>query len=460
MDTSDAFIYSIYQSESYYSLAKLFMVLEDYPAARHGVDRAIELMGPTPPDFPLGLNLALRSAVLRQLDDNKGAVADGEAALAAFAREKSRVGEAIGQLALGNALAASGQPERGLELLGAGAATAGDLNETVLRSDLLVAQGAVLVGEARFNEALLPLQEAGRIADELALDTLRRDVSVELEKAWSGLGDPAKALVASKQAFGAQQRISGLSKVGQMAGRSAESQLAALNSKFLSLDPATRAGHAVLAAPAPARSLSWRWWLPLLLALAASLVLAMRHVRRLRSSHGDLQSAHAQLRGRSEQLQQQVSIDPLTGVLTRRAFNEDLATLLQSAQADGEPVTLMVFDLDHFKQINDRHGHTTGDAALRLLAGLVREQLDSDDLFGRFGGDEFLIACRQPAPVVEDLAERIRAAVEQRSSGADSGCHHSASAWGLPMSGRMQAMTPSHCSSKPMRRCMRPRRAA
>ena len=105
------------QSESYYSLAKLFMVLEDYPAARHGVDRAIELMGPTPPDFPLGLNLALRSAVLRQLDDNKGAVADGEAALAAFAREKSRVGEAIGQLALGNALAASGQPERGLNCL-------------------------------------------------------------------------------------------------------------------------------------------------------------------------------------------------------------------------------------------------------------------------------------------------------------------------------------------------------
>ncbi len=55
------------QSESYYSLARLFMNLEDYPAALRAVDRAIELMGPKPPDFPLGLNLAVRADVLREL---------------------------------------------------------------------------------------------------------------------------------------------------------------------------------------------------------------------------------------------------------------------------------------------------------------------------------------------------------------------------------------------------------
>src|SRR5690606_28012010 len=57
------------QSESYYSLAKLFLNMQDYPAAKHGVDRAIALMGKAPPDFPLGLNLALRSTVERNLGD-------------------------------------------------------------------------------------------------------------------------------------------------------------------------------------------------------------------------------------------------------------------------------------------------------------------------------------------------------------------------------------------------------
>jgi diguanylate cyclase (GGDEF)-like protein len=81
----------------------------------------------------------------------------------------------------------------------------------------------------------------------------------------------------------------------------------------------------------------------------------------------------------------------------------------------------MVFDLDHFKQVNDRHGHSTGDAALTLLVGLVRTQLDSDDLFGRFGGDEFLIGCRQPTDDVVAMAERIRAAVDQHSRAPGSG---------------------------------------
>lgn len=409
------------QSESYYSLAKLFLNMEDYKAARHGVDRAITLMGDKPHPFALGLNLALRSTVRRNQGDIAGAVADGKASIAAFAVEKSVLGEAIGQMALGNALAANGKPDQGLALLRAGANTAVEIKEAVLHADLLLSLGTVLVTEKRFKEALPYLQQARGIADELDMDTTRRDANVQLEIAWSGLGKPAEALAASKQAFAAQHRMAGMDKIGQMAGRSAESQLSALNSKFLSLDPATRASQAVLAPPTPEPNLSWRWWLPLLLALVAGLALVMRYSRRLRSRHGDLQSEHAQLRGHSEELQQQVSIDPLTGVLTRRAFTDELAEMLTSAQAQGEPVTLMVFDLDHFKQVNDRHGHSTGDAALKLLVGLVRTQLDSDDLFGRFGGDEFLIGCRQPTDDVVAMAERIRAAVDLHSRAPESG---------------------------------------
>jgi diguanylate cyclase (GGDEF)-like protein len=82
----------------------------------------------------------------------------------------------------------------------------------------------------------------------------------------------------------------------------------------------------------------------------------------------------------------------------------------------GRPLNLIVFDLDHFKAINDTRGHLAGDAALKLVVGIVREHLVSADLFGRFGGDEFLIACAdQSLESCTQLADRIRAAVEHKA---------------------------------------------
>jgi diguanylate cyclase (GGDEF)-like protein len=420
------------QSESYYSLAKLFVGLDNLPAAKVGVDRAIALMGKSPPDFPLGLNLVLRSHIERESGDAKAALADAEAAVAAFARADSRLGGAIGQFALGNALAVNGEPERGLALLRAGEATAVALDDATLRADLLLSEGTVLNGMQRHAEALPPLQEAAAITTRLSLDSVLRDVNLELEKANSALGRTADALAASKAAFAAQTRIAGLDKIGEAAGRSAESQLAEVNSRFMSLEPASRAGDPVAAAPAeaaPAPKRAWSWWMLLpLLALAAALAFAVRHLLRLRSHQQALESEHQRLR-------RQVVLDPLTGTLTRRAFADELAAMLQHAQGQAAPVSLLVFDLDHFKRINDRHGHLTGDAALKLLAGLVREQLDSADLFGRFGGDEFLVACRQAPDAAHALAERLRASVEQRSRFADSGLPPLAISIGLAHAG-------------------------
>ncbi|MFT3805633.1 diguanylate cyclase [Arenimonas sp.] len=414
------------QSESYYSLARLFLNLENYPAALHGVDRAIALMGASPPDFPLGLNLGLRSAVLRELGRKEEALKDAEAAMAAFERNQSKVGVAIAQLALGHSLALNGQVDRGLETLRAGERTAKELNEAMLRCDLLLAEGGVLVRANRYEESLAPLDTALGIATELSLDQQLRNIQLEREKAFSGLDRPADALAASKAAFQAQTRLARLDQIGQLAGRSAESQLTAVNSRFLSLDPATRASQPVLAPITAKTTPLWWWWagglaLAAILGWGVRLIMRLRHKnRRMRDDQRALADAHEQLQDRSAQLQRQVSMDPLTGTLSRRAFAEELAALLQYSQSIGRPVTLMVFDLDHFKQINDRHGHLTGDAALKLLVGLVREQLDSDDLFGRFGGDEFLIASREPEAEVAAMAERIRSAVEQRSTAPDS----------------------------------------
>ncbi|WP_329741842.1 diguanylate cyclase [Dyella sp. A6] len=137
-----------------------------------------------------------------------------------------------------------------------------------------------------------------------------------------------------------------------------------------------------------------------------------RESQRMARQQRALQSANTRLQDESRQLRQLATNDPLTGVLNRQAFATGLRERIAHLSHYDRPLSLIVLDLDHFKSINDRLGHLAGDSALKLVAGVVHEHLVSDDLFGRFGGDEFLIACaeRTPESAVE-LADTIRAAV-------------------------------------------------
>jgi diguanylate cyclase (GGDEF)-like protein len=180
--------------------------------------------------------------------------------------------------------------------------------------------------------------------------------------------------------------------------------------------------HPEVPANPPSRSLPWL----LLLALAGALLAWWASLRRSRQLSEEaerlvrqqrfLKSAHSHLRQKSEQLQQLSMHDPLTGTLNRQAFAAELRERIEHLAKYNQPLSLIVFDLDHFKTINDSHGHLVGDAALALVVGVVREHLVSDDLFGRFGGDEFMIACAgQHAADTVALAERLRAAVAERA---------------------------------------------
>ncbi len=108
--------------------------------------------------------------------------------------------------------------------------------------------------------------------------------------------------------------------------------------------------------------------------------------------------------------------DPLTGCLNRRGFDERLNAELALARKTGDPVTLMLFDLDRFKEVNDTHGHAAGDALLCWSAGMIRTCVRTHDAVGRIGGDEFAAlltgADARRAPVV---AGRIEAAVAERT---------------------------------------------
>jgi diguanylate cyclase (GGDEF)-like protein len=111
--------------------------------------------------------------------------------------------------------------------------------------------------------------------------------------------------------------------------------------------------------------------------------------------------------------------DPLTGVSNRAALNAVLARETELSRRHGSPLSLIALDLDHFKEINDRHGHLAGDQVLKSVAAAITECIRSSDILFRYGGEEFLVllsnTARQGALM---LAERIRRSIE------DHECHY------------------------------------
>jgi diguanylate cyclase (GGDEF)-like protein len=113
-----------------------------------------------------------------------------------------------------------------------------------------------------------------------------------------------------------------------------------------------------------------------------------------------------------EQLRIQATHDPLTGLLNRGAFFDNLHKDVAWASRHQACLALVMADLDHFKEINDRYGHMAGDAVLRESARRLRGTLRASDSIGRYGGEEFIIAVVDCSPSnAADLAERFRLSV-------------------------------------------------
>jgi len=107
--------------------------------------------------------------------------------------------------------------------------------------------------------------------------------------------------------------------------------------------------------------------------------------------------------------------DPLTGLFNRSYFGNRLESDVAFALRHGKPLSLVFFDVDHFKAINDRYGHQAGDAVLRDLADRVATTTRSEDIFARYGGEEFVLICRDvDAERAQRAAERIFHTVTDR----------------------------------------------
>lgn len=133
----------------------------------------------------------------------------------------------------------------------------------------------------------------------------------------------------------------------------------------------------------------------------------------LEKANWDKERLIAALRERSTRLERESQEDPLTGVANRRRFTQRLVSEMEVALAVGQPLTVAVADLDHFKDVNDRLGHSIGDLALRESAALLQGSCRQDDLLARIGGEEFALIL--PATSRDGgllFCEKLRRAVE------------------------------------------------
>lgn len=140
--------------------------------------------------------------------------------------------------------------------------------------------------------------------------------------------------------------------------------------------------------------------------------IAMRYARlsrRLAQEAALRQATEDELRRTNAALEQLASHDRLTGLWNRHRFEDFAASEIGQAHRHRHPLSLLMFDIDHFKQVNDLYGHQTGDRVLASVATLVRQQLRESDGIARWGGEEFLILAPQTeASEAVVLAEKLR----------------------------------------------------
>jgi len=129
--------------------------------------------------------------------------------------------------------------------------------------------------------------------------------------------------------------------------------------------------------------------------------------------HLKIKRLQDELMEKNDALARMSSTDALTGLRTRRYVSELLSVEFLRAQRYGHPLSLVMADLDHFKEVNDRYGHPGGDAALRGVGELLLDHVRKTDVAGRYGGEELIVV--MPNNLVEGavtMAERWRASVE------------------------------------------------
>ncbi len=137
------------------------------------------------------------------------------------------------------------------------------------------------------------------------------------------------------------------------------------------------------------------------------------------------------LRGQIRELETLADSDPLLPLFNRRAFARELARAVSLAERYDEPLSVVFFDLNGFKAINDACGHAAGDAVLAHIAGLLRKHVRDSDIVGRLGGDEFgVILLRSDLVSARAKAGQLADLIQSRPAAVNGTMHRVGAAWG------------------------------
>ena len=408
---------------TYHYLGLLYAGLREYETARSHLDRGLSearRLGDPNREAPL-LGSIARVANLSR--DYSRALTWALDAQRLAERMDSPPGRAYASLEHGRALLGLGQREEARQVLELGAAIAERIEQQGTLADYRAELARIAAIEGRVAEAIalwdtaLSYYQSGD--DRPQLYTSYRELLPLLVQA----GESERALSLAQEGLRLQEEISGLD----------------MNRRLAVLESETRAREAqreieILKRDNEINTMrlreerGQRWTLAAvsvsLLALIGLLGLRYRESRRsaralsetnqaLKKSQQELQHLHRELEQKAELLAKAASTDPLTGVSNRREFTRLFAEKWRTSGELGSDLSLVLLDVDHFKQVNDRYGHASGDAVLSAVADVLKGALRGGTSLARWGGEEFAVLL----PAVESeqaiaLAERLRQAVE------------------------------------------------
>ncbi len=157
------------------------------------------------------------------------------------------------------------------------------------------------------------------------------------------------------------------------------------------------------------------WIAVIVSGLLYKIVTASLEIKKHQRQQKELASINQLLSSKREQLEEQAKRDFLTGTLNRLGIREVLVDGYQDWKQNKTPFSLMIIDLDHFKAINDSYGHDTGDQVLKACAERFKNILETNAAIARWGGEEFLVACKNTnLEQARDIGEKLRAALQEQ----------------------------------------------
>ncbi len=276
------------------------------------------------------------------------------------------------------------------------------------------------------GDALGALERIEKARKEYERETNRHrliKVHGTLERVYAALGNPLAAARAGREHFRLRNQLLGANATGKLGELLTNFALSDERLRNERLEQENAVAAIRLESDRRTRFAGFAVALVVMLALAA---LAWRYAtmqrlfRLLRAKTGEIEAqgraiteANSMLRQQSERLRQISITDSLTGMFTRAHGLEELGEMLATYRERGKMPSLLIIDIDHFKDVNDRHGHPAGDAVLVAVAQTLRDVLPADAVLARLGGEEFMVAlddgAAERAHVIADaLRRRVR----------------------------------------------------